>query len=200
VDQHQLPVQFDQHPTQQRDRLPGGLVDHTDGPTTLAALKRIRARYRRGVGIFVVLDNLSAHFTLQIRAWATANRVRLVPTPTYTTSYLNRIECHFWAFVEFVIRGSDYASHVEFAEATRAYLRHRNAARHDSPIRILENRRKAPRFLPFGQRDYYVAMVNDVGRQQRTLTNTPIERITSTPTVARDLRERPSAQRLPAFR
>ena len=33
--------------------------------------------------------------------------MRLVPTPTYA-SYLNRIECHFWAFVEFVIRGSDY--------------------------------------------------------------------------------------------
>jgi hypothetical protein len=66
----------------------------------------------------VVLDNLSAHFTPQIRAWAGANRVRLVPTPTYA-SYLNRIECHFWAFVEFVIRGSDYASHDELTQATR---------------------------------------------------------------------------------
>jgi hypothetical protein len=66
------------------------------------------------VGIFVVLDNLSAHFTLQIRSWARANRVRLVPTPTYA-SYLNRIECHFWAYVEFVIHGSDYASHDQLA-------------------------------------------------------------------------------------
>jgi hypothetical protein len=52
------------------------------------------------------------------------------------------MECHFWAYVEFVIRGSDYHGHAELVEATRAYLRHRNAAHHDSPIRIAENRRK----------------------------------------------------------
>jgi hypothetical protein len=123
------------------DRLAGRLVEHKDGPTTLQALKRIRARYPDQVGIFVVLDNLSAHFTPQIRTWARTNRVRLVPTPTYA-SYLNRIECHFWAYVEFVIRGSDYASHAQLAQATRLYLRHRNTARHDARIRILENRRK----------------------------------------------------------
>lgn len=69
------------------DRLAGRLVEHKDGPTTLGALKRLRARYPRQVGIFVVIDNLSAHFTPQIRAWAKANRVRLVPVPTYA-SYL----------------------------------------------------------------------------------------------------------------
>lgn len=89
----------------------------------------------------MVLDNLSAHFTPRIRAWAGANRVRLVPTPTYA-SYLNRIECHFWAFVEFVIRGSDYASHDELAQAIRGFLRPRNRTHRDSRIRILENRRK----------------------------------------------------------
>jgi hypothetical protein len=67
--------------------------------------------------------------------------VRLVLTPTYA-SYLNRIECHFWAFVEFVIRGSDYANHDQLAQATRGYLRHRNSAHRDSRIQILENRRK----------------------------------------------------------
>ena len=70
-----------------------------------------------------------------------ANSVHLVPVPTYA-SYLNRIECHFWAYVELVIRGSDYASHDRLAEATRAYLRYRNTARHDSPIRMSEYRRK----------------------------------------------------------
>jgi transposase len=123
------------------DRLAGHLVEHKDGPTTLTALKRLRARYPCQVGIFVVMDNLSAHFTPQIRAWAASNRVRLVPTPTYA-SYLNRIECHFWAYVEFVIRGSDYANHDQLAQATRGYLRHRNSAHRDSRIRILENRRK----------------------------------------------------------
>jgi transposase len=123
------------------DRLAGYLIEHKDGPTVLAALERIRGRYPAQVGIFVVMDNLSAHFTPQIRAWAQANQVRLVPTPTYA-SYLNRIECHFWAYVEFVIRGSDYASHDQLAQATRWYLRHRNSAHRDSRIQILENRRK----------------------------------------------------------
>jgi transposase len=123
------------------DRLQGHLVEHKDGPGVLNAFKRIRAHYPSQVAVFVVLDNLSAHFTPQIRAWAAANRVRLVPVPTYA-SYLNRIECHFWAYVEFVIRGSDHGSHAQLAEATRAYLRYRNIARHDSSIRILENRRK----------------------------------------------------------
>jgi hypothetical protein len=45
------------------DRLAGRLVEHKDSPTTLGALKRIRARYPHKVGIFMVLDNLSAHFT-----------------------------------------------------------------------------------------------------------------------------------------
>ena len=88
------------------------------------------------------MDNLSAHWTPEIRGWARAHRVRLVPVPTYA-SYLNRIECHFWAYVEFVVRGSDYASHDQLADTTRAYLRYRNAARHDSPIRIQENHKVA---------------------------------------------------------
>jgi transposase len=123
------------------DRLSGQLVEHKDGASVLRALKRIRARYPEATGVFVVQDNLSAHWTPAIRAWAKANRVQLVPVPTYA-SYLNRIECHFWAYVEFVIRGSDYHSHADLVEASRAYLRYRNAARHDSPVRMSEYRRK----------------------------------------------------------
>ena len=123
------------------DRLHGRLIRHKDGPTILAALKRLRGRYPDQVAMFIVMDNLSAHWTPQIRGWAAAHRVRLIPTPTYA-SYLNRIECHFWAYVEFVIRGSDYTSHDQLAQATRGYLRHRNSMHRDSRIRILENRRK----------------------------------------------------------
>jgi hypothetical protein len=57
---------------------------------------------------------------------------------------LNRIECHFWAYVEFVIRGSDYPSHDQLAQATRGYLRHRNSAHRDSRIRILETGARLP--------------------------------------------------------
>lgn len=47
------------------------------------------------------------------------NNVGLLPAPT-DASHLKRIECHFWAFVGFVIKGSDYADWSEFTKAARA--------------------------------------------------------------------------------
>ena len=51
-------------------------------------------------------------------------RVRVDPTrgdqnamPT-NAGHLNRIECHFWTYVEFVINGSDYDNWTEFSKAT----------------------------------------------------------------------------------
>ena len=61
------------------------------------------------------MDGLSAHWTQEIRDWAVANHVGLLPTPT-NASHLNRIECHFWAYVEFVINGSDYPDWTEFSK------------------------------------------------------------------------------------
>ena len=86
-------------------------------------------------------DNLSAHWTPEIRSWAVESNVGLIPTPTYA-SHLNRIECHFWAYVEFVVNGSDYANWSEFSVASRAYIHRRNRDRHDPRILELENRRK----------------------------------------------------------
>ena len=83
------------------------------------------------------MDNLSSHWTPEIRRWAVANNVGLIPTPTYA-SHLNRIECHFWAYVEFVVNGSDYADWHEFSMASRAYIHRRNRDRHDP--RILNSR------------------------------------------------------------
>ena len=40
-----------------------------------------------------VMDNLSTHWTVDIRRWAVNNNVDLLATPTYS-SWLNRIECH----------------------------------------------------------------------------------------------------------
>ena len=44
--------------------------------------------------IYWIQDNLSANWIPDIRAFAAANRIELVPTPTYA-SYLNPVECHF---------------------------------------------------------------------------------------------------------
>jgi transposase len=124
------------------DRLWGHVeAGRVTGEVVLQFLKDIRRRYPAEVTVYIVMDNLSAHWTPAIRQWATANNVGLLPTPT-NASHLNRIECHFWAFVEFVIKGSDYRDWTEFTKATHAYLRRRNRDRHDPRIIELENRRK----------------------------------------------------------
>ena len=104
-------------------------------------LKAIRRRYPIEVTVYIVMDNLSAHWTPAIRKWAVDHNVGLLPTPT-NASHLNRIECHFWAYVEFVINGSDYPNWAEFSKATQAYTRRRNRDHHDPRIIELENRRR----------------------------------------------------------
>jgi transposase len=112
-----------------------------NGQVVLEFLQDIRRRYPADTSVYIVMDNLSAHWTPAIRRWAVENRVGLLPTPT-NASHLNRIECHFWAYVEFVINGSDYADWADFSKASQAYLRRRNRDRHDPVILELENRRK----------------------------------------------------------
>lgn len=124
------------------DRLWGHVEARSvNGPVVLEFLKDIRRRYPTEVTVYIVMDGLSAHWTPDIRRWAHDNNVGLLATPT-NASHLNRIECHFWAFVEFVIKGSDYRDWAEFTKAAQAYIRRRNRDRHDPRIIQLENRRK----------------------------------------------------------
>ena len=111
------------------DRLWGRLEARSvNAKVVLEFLKDIRRRYPPEVQVYIVMDGLSAHWTQEIRDWAVANHVGLLPTPT-NASHLNRIECHFWAYVEFVINGSDYPDWTEFTKATQAYIRRRNCWR-----------------------------------------------------------------------
>jgi transposase len=124
------------------DRLWGHLEGRrVTAKVTLEFLRDIRRRYPTDTTVYIVMDCLSAHWTKEIRDWAVNNNVGLLPTPT-NASHLNRIECHFWAYVEFVINGSDYADWTEFSKATQAYIRRRNRDHHDPRIIELENRRK----------------------------------------------------------
>ena len=124
------------------DRLWGHVEARSvNGPVVLEFLKDIRRRYPAEVTVYIVMDGLSAHWTPDIRQWAANSNVGLLPTPT-NASHLNRIECHFWAFVEFVVKGSDYRDWREFTKAAQAYIRRRNRDRHDPRIIELENRRK----------------------------------------------------------
>jgi hypothetical protein len=105
----------------------------------LAFYKYIRRRYPDHLRIYLVNDNLSLHWTPQIRTWAESHNVELVATPT-SASHFNRIECHFQPLREFVLNASDYASHAEVAVAFRRYLHRRNTDHQHSRIRLLESR------------------------------------------------------------
>ena len=123
------------------DRLWGDIRRHKDAAEVLRFVMKIRARYEPHIRVYLVLDNLSTHTTKPLKAFARKNRISLVFTPTYA-SFLNRIECNFAAYKEFVINGSDFASHDELIAATRAYLRYRNHRRKGVRARQAEKRRK----------------------------------------------------------
>lgn len=116
------------------DQLLGRWFSRKGADNVIAILRMARRRYP-GPRIWVIQDNLSSHWTPQVRAWAKELRITLVPTPTYA-SWLNRIECQFGAMVKAVFAGSDYRSHQEIQAATAAWLRRRNAeARRDREAR-----------------------------------------------------------------
>jgi transposase len=94
--------------------------------STLAFLRQIRLAYPRRIRIYWIQDGLSSHWTPEIRAWADANNLELVPTPTYA-SYLNRIESTFGAIDEFVCKNADYLDWDAFEHALAQHVRHRNS-------------------------------------------------------------------------
>lgn len=97
-----------------------------NGASTLAFMKQIRLAYPRHLRIYWIQDGLSSHWTPAIRAYADANNLELVPTPTYA-SYLNRIESTFGAIDEFVCKNADYLDWDAFGHALADHVRHRNS-------------------------------------------------------------------------
>lgn len=123
------------------DRLMGRLRAHKSARDVLGFLQTIRMRYRSRRRIYLVMDNLSTHWTSDIREWAADSNVELVPTPTYA-SFLNRIECHFWAIGEFVIKNADYPDWDTLAKAMADYIHLRNRTHGGGPIAQIEARRR----------------------------------------------------------
>jgi transposase len=96
-----------------------------NGRSTLTFMQMIRLAYPKHIRIYWIQDGLSSHWTPEIRAFADANNMELVPTPTYA-SYLNRIEATFGAIDEFVCKNADYLDWDAFTHALAEHVRHRN--------------------------------------------------------------------------
>jgi len=124
-----------------RDRLFGRLRERKSARDVLGFLQTVRMRYRPPQRIYLVIDNLSTHWTNDIRVGAANGRVELVPTPTYA-SYLNRIECHFAAIAEFMIKNADYSDSPTPQKAMADYSHLRNRTHGGGPIATIEARRR----------------------------------------------------------
>ena len=107
----------------------------------LAFYRQIRMRYEPELRIYLIADNLSAHKTPDIRQWAAENNIELVFTPTYA-SFLNRIECHFWAIGEFVVNNADYPDWDTFKKAMADHIHYRNGPHRDQ--RLTQGRTPTP--------------------------------------------------------
>jgi len=105
-------------------KLWGHVVRRKRASDFLTFLKAIRRRYSGR--IWIVLDNLSAHKTPDILAWARANNVRLQFLPT-DASWLNRIECQFTHLKKNVLTHCDYPTFDSMRHAIQRYLRWRNS-------------------------------------------------------------------------
>jgi hypothetical protein len=102
-------------------------------------MKQIRLAYPEQIRLYWIQDGLSSHWTPEIRTWAAANNIELVPTPTYA-SYLNRVECHFQPISQFVVKNSDYLNWDAFNHALARHVCDRNGPHRDQRILDLERR------------------------------------------------------------
>ncbi len=115
-----------------------------DGDSTLAFMKVIRLAYPRRLRVYWMQDTLSCHWTPAIRAYADANNIELVPTPTYA-SFLNRIEATFGAIDEFVCKNADYLDGDAFRHALAEHVRHRNSPEERERRKLEATRRQQRR-------------------------------------------------------
>lgn len=110
------------------DRLWGRLERRKGGKAWLRFLKSVRARFPREHRVYVIQDNLSAHWTDEIEAWARANKMVLVPTAT-NASWMNPIECRFAELEDLALNGTDFRSWGEVGRALRRGADYRNRKR-----------------------------------------------------------------------
>jgi len=100
---------------------------HT-GADVLRFFKQIDASVERGLGVHVVLDNLSAHSTAEIAKWLAhkdRRRWHLHYTPT-SSSWVNLVECWFKELTDKRLRPGIFTSVAELTEAITTWAAHCN--------------------------------------------------------------------------
>jgi transposase len=106
-----------------------GLNKGHAGADILRFFKQIDATVPRGLAVHVVLDNLSAHSTPEIKKWLAhrdRRRWHLHFTPT-SSSWLNLIERWFKELTDRRLRRGTFTSVTELSEAITTWATHWNA-------------------------------------------------------------------------
>lgn len=109
-------------------RLSGRFYVHKGGRNWLSHLKREWAKYPSEQRVYIIQDNLLAHTTPTIRAWAKGNRVTLVPSAT-NASWMNPVESHAGDVQKLALEGMDYRTWSEVESAFRRAINYRNRER-----------------------------------------------------------------------
>jgi transposase len=123
------------------DRLRTRMRPRRRGSDVLAFMRQLRLCYSPRLTIYWIQDNLSANWTKDIPQFAAANKIELVPTPTYA-SYLNPIECHFTPIAQFVFGNADYLAWEAANWALARHVSHRNGPHRDRRLAELEKRHR----------------------------------------------------------
>jgi transposase len=88
------------------------------GRVWLRFLKYQRAKYPEDQRVYIIQDGLSAHWTPEVRQWAAAHKVTLVPTAT-NASWMNPCETHAKFLQDTVLAGSEFHDWEEVRDEMR---------------------------------------------------------------------------------
>jgi transposase len=108
-----------------------------------AFFRLVRRHYPADQRIYLIMDNLSAHLTPEIRVWAKAHKVTLVQTPT-NASWCNPIEAHFASVRTLAFSGTNHQDWSAAGRALHKALRWKNSHRKEM-LQAREDRRRRRR-------------------------------------------------------
>jgi transposase len=119
--------------------LSGRFYRHKGGALWLDYLERERSKYPVDHRVYIIQDNLSAHWTPEIRRWALAHRVTLVASATQA-SWMNPVESHAGDLQKLVPDGSNFQTWAEVRREFRRAMAYRNRERRLRRGRLVERK------------------------------------------------------------
>jgi transposase len=128
-------------------RLRGRVYRTKHSVNWLEFLKDLRSEYPPNELVWLIQDNASTHWTPAVRAWASSNRMILIPSPT-RASWLNPVECHAGDLQRLALPGETFTSVEQVGAALDACVNYRNTERIARGKRFRDTVRKDRRRKP----------------------------------------------------